>query len=104
MKRLTLAFLLSVVWSTANAQEAPPINPVMCNTTPSMQQSLTDKWKEFRLFTGLISSDVVLEIWVRTPNDQKQATWTMLLSFSNGMTCAYTAGVGYQMSNPPPNL
>lgn len=88
MTRFVMATMLAVVAVTGGAASANAA--AQCAARADIVKALGDNFHESEAGRGLISPNVVLEIFV-----SKQGSWTVLASDTKGQSCVLSVGEGW---------
>jgi hypothetical protein len=88
--RIILALLLAAT----GAQAAGPIAEVVCAPREVMLQRLTTGQGSALAATGLRDTETVMEVWTSPAGD-----WTLVQSYTDGMSCILAMGADWDM--PP---
>ncbi len=105
MKKFLLSAMLLVSTCSAAPISAQETNtnlaPIFCDKTELVREMLTVKYQEKLLFAAPEDSGVVVQIWTKQPDRSLGKTWTLLISYQSGMSCAYAAGREWFLLLPP---
>ena len=93
MKPLILvpAMIAASLGGSANAMPA-------CADRDTVIASLSDKYSEHHLASGLQSASGLMELWV----SEAEGTWTILLTQPDGRTCVMASGTHWLERNVMP--
>lgn len=75
---------------------APPAWAATCGPRDQMVSHLTEKYQETRRGAGLSSATRVVEFW----SSAQTGSFTLLLSYPNGMTCLLATGNNWSDAAP----
>lgn len=74
-----------------------------CNSTTAIHDRLANVFQESRSATGIVEGSeqtYLLEIW----GNEQTGTFTVLMTYPNGLSCVVTAGQAFRQYQPEPNL
>lgn len=77
------------------------LTSLFCDNTKAVEELLTNKYEEKLLFVAPIEGDITFQLWARESGQVRGETWTMLVSYPNGISCAYVASREWTMFLPP---
>ena len=83
MKLIIAVFVLLSLTATAQAQ---------CWPTVSSEQMFREKWNETLVEYGHSANGEIIKLYRNIEKD----TWSITVTFPNGMECPMTAGVGWK--------
>jgi len=93
MKSLILALTACATCTVGTAQAR-----AMCADRDKVVASLSDRYSERHLASGLQSAFGLMEIWV----SESDRTWTILLTQPDGQTCVMASGTHWLEQNVMP--
>lgn len=93
MKMLLLSVFLCGVATSSMAQSSP-----MCGARAGVVQGLENRYSEKPIAAGLDHNGALVEV-LTAPDG---ATWTILVSMPNGMSCVVSTGESWQTRAPTP--
>ena len=73
-----------------------PIAEVICAPRAALVQRLTDQQGSSLAATGLRDSETVMEVWTSPKGD-----WTLVQSYTDGLSCIVAMGADWDMPRPP---
>lgn len=87
------AFALLIMSGVAHGQ-------TVCDKRDKIAERLETRYQEFQRAIGLTNNGRLVELWAT----EDRATWTLVLTHPNGISCLIAAGVNWQDARGRPAL
>ncbi|MBT9382733.1 hypothetical protein KM176_02565 [Pseudooceanicola sp. CBS1P-1] len=78
------------------AQAATPLAEVLCDSTPRLEQRLSQRMGATRAALGLQGPEQVMEVWT-----DARGHWSLVVAYAGGTSCIVAMGEGWQDLGPP---
>jgi hypothetical protein len=88
--------ILALVLGTSSAQAGGPIAEVICAPRDVMLRRLTMAEGATLAATGLRDTETVMEVWTSPGGN-----WTLVQSYTDGLSCILAMGADWDMPRPP---
>lgn len=77
---------------------SPALASTNCGPRDAVVKSLSEKFGESTVFTGMGTQPIVVELWVSEENH----TFSLTTTNMQGTTCLIHSGTDYVLETPPP--
>jgi hypothetical protein len=94
MRLICLGLVLAAALPAASAQAQ-----MACMKREVLVKQLTEKYKEVPSGQGLVGTTAMIEVYV-----SDKGTFTLVSSYTNGVSCILSAGDNWEMTAPPKKL